>query len=202
MTALGEGEGTDAAGEGGTYDYVIAGGGTAGCVLAARLSASGRHRVCLIEAGPARQSGWVPVPAGFAKLMVRSPHNWALATEPEPEPATRNRIIAIPKGRGLGGSTLINGMIWVRGQKADYDGWAQRGCAGWSFADVLPVFRRIEDHAGPAHPLRGVGGRCRSARCASGPSSPRRSSPRPSPRGRCATPITTRKIRTGWGIIR
>lgn len=128
----------------GTFDYVIVGGGTAGCVLANRLSASGRS-VLLIEAGSRRESLWVTVPAGFAKLMTSPRHNWRFETEPEE--ATGSRRIAVPRGKGLGGSTLINGMIYVRGQPADYDAWAQRGCRGWSFDEVLPYFMRLEDYA-------------------------------------------------------
>ncbi len=124
------------------FDYVIVGGGTAGCVLAARLSEDPARRVLLLEAGPRVESPWVKVPAGFSKLLTGKRHNWGLKTEPEG--ATNNRVIAIPKGKGLGGSTLINGMIFVRGQPGDYDLWAQRGCAGWSWSDVLPYFQRIE----------------------------------------------------------
>jgi choline dehydrogenase len=138
------------------FDYIIVGGGTAGCVVANRLSASGRS-VLVLEAGARSEALWVRIPAGFAKLMTSPRHNWRFQTEPEP--FTENRVIAVPRGKGLGGSTLINGMIYVRGQPADFDGWAQSGCRGWSWDDVLPYFRRIEDwdSADPAGE-RGRGG--------------------------------------------
>lgn len=138
------------------FDHIIVGGGTAGCVLADRLSAAGRS-VLLLEAGPRRESPWVRIPAGFAKLMTNPRHNWRFHTEPEP--ATGNRAIAVPRGKGLGGSSLINGMIYVRGQPADYDGWAQSGCRGWGWDDVLPYFRKLEDWDGPdPSGTRGRGG--------------------------------------------
>lgn len=138
------------------FDFIIVGGGTAGCVLANRLSASGQNSVLLLEAGGHGRSLWIPIPAGFSKLLVDRTYNWQFQTEPEEN--THNRVIAIPRGRGLGGSTLINGMIYVRGQPSDFDAWAQLGCHGWSFDDVLPYFRKLEDFDGAAHPLRGRGG--------------------------------------------
>lgn len=139
-----------------SFDYIIVGGGTAGCVLANRLSETGKNTVLLIEAGEDGQSHWVDIPAGFSKLLTNPRHNWRLTSEPEE--ATMNRVISIPKGKGLGGSTLINGMIYVRGQPQDYDGWAQRGCTGWSFEDVLPYFKRIEDYDEAVGELRARGG--------------------------------------------
>lgn len=129
-----------------TFDFVIVGGGTAGCILAERLTADGRHKVALIEAGGPARSPWIGVPAGFYKLLTNRRYNWGFHTEPEE--ATCNRTIAVPRGKGLGGSTLINGMIYVRGQPQDYDRWAQLGCTGWGFADVAPVFRRLEAYTG------------------------------------------------------
>jgi choline dehydrogenase-like flavoprotein len=139
-----------------TFDYVIVGGGTAGCVLADRLSAAGTRSVLMLEAGGRARHPWITIPAGFSKLLTNPAYNWRFRTEPEE--ATGGRVIAVPRGKGLGGSTLINGMIYVRGQPQDYDQWAQAGCTGWGFEDVLPYFRRIEDFAGPADPLRARGG--------------------------------------------
>lgn len=147
---------TTAAPDGEGFDFVIVGGGTAGCVLANRLSADGRHSVLLIEAGEAGTSPWIHIPAGFYRLLTNPRYNWRFETSPEA--ATNDRIIAIPRGKGLGGSTLINGMIYVRGQRLDYDGWAQLGCTGWGFDDVLPIFRTLEDFAGAQDAHRGRGG--------------------------------------------
>lgn len=137
------------------FDHIIVGGGTAGCVLAARLTEDPRRRVLLIEAGGTPRSPWIAIPAGFGKTWKDPRLNWGFATEPEAN--THDRAIAVPRGKSLGGSTLINGMIWVRGQPEDYDGWAQSGATGWSFEDVLPYFKRIERFDGdPA--LRGRDG--------------------------------------------
>ena len=107
------------------YDYVIVGGGTAACVLANRLTADGRHRVLMLEAGGEPRSMWIRIPAGFTKLLNDPVYNWRFETQPEK--ATLDRVIAIPRGKGLGGSSLINGMIYVQGQPSDYDDWASRG---------------------------------------------------------------------------
>ncbi len=127
-----------------TFDYVIVGGGTAGCVLADRLTASGKHRVLLIEAGGEPSSMWIPIPAGFSKLLTNKKYNWLFKTTPEEH--TKDRVISVPRGKGLGGSSLINGMIYVRGQPADYDAWAAAGATGWGYADVEPYFRRLENY--------------------------------------------------------
>lgn len=139
-----------------SYDYVIVGGGTAGCVLANRLSEDERRTVLLLEAGGEGRGFWIPIPAGFSKLLVNPAFNWRFQTEPEEN--TRNRVIAVPRGKGLGGSTLINGMIYVRGQSQDFDGWAQRGCTGWGFEDVLPYFRKLEAYDGAGEGTRGRDG--------------------------------------------
>ena len=139
-----------------TFDFVIVGGGTAGCVLANRLSASGERSVVVLEAGGVDNGFWIPIPAGFSKLMSGSAFNWRFQTEPEAN--VYERTIAIPRGKGLGGSSLINGMIFVRGQPQDFDAWEQSGAPGWRFSDVLPYFKRLENFEDGESALRGAGG--------------------------------------------
>ncbi|THF67280.1 choline dehydrogenase [Pseudothauera nasutitermitis] len=139
-----------------TCDYVIVGGGTAGCVLANRLSAGGRHRVVLLEAGPADRSPWIHLPIGYGKTMVHDELNWGFHTEPEPH--MNGRRMYTPRGRCLGGSSSINGLIYIRGQAADFDAWAQAGNPGWGWADVLPYFRRAEHNARGADAWHGADG--------------------------------------------
>lgn len=126
------------------YDFIIAGGGTAGCILANRLTADGKYRVLLLEAGNDANSMWISIPAGFSKLLTNPVFNWCFQTEPEPN--THDRVISVPRGKGLGGSTLINGMIYVRGQPQDYDGWAAAGAHGWAFKDVEKYFIKLENY--------------------------------------------------------
>jgi choline dehydrogenase len=128
--------------EPGTYDYIVVGGGSAGCVLAARLSEDPRLSVLLVEAGPADRNPWLHVPSGFFKTINNPRYDWRYETEPEP--ALNGRRIAWPRGRVLGGSSAINGLIYIRGQADDFNDWAQRGNPGWSWADVLPAFRSVE----------------------------------------------------------
>ena len=125
-------------------DYIVVGAGSAGCVLANRLSADGT-RVVLLEAGPTDWHPMIHIPAGVLKLLYNPRVNWNYKSEPEP--GTGNRQIHWPRGRVLGGSSSINGMLFVRGNAADYDGWAQMGCRGWSYEDVLPYFKSIERYA-------------------------------------------------------
>jgi len=124
------------------HDYVIVGAGSAGCVLANRLSADGRHSVLLLEAGPPDTYPWIHVPIGYAKTMFNPAVNWCFETEPES--GMNGRRIYWPRGKTLGGSSSINGLISIRGQREDYDRWAAAGNPGWSYADVLPYFRRLE----------------------------------------------------------
>ena len=124
-------------------DYIIIGGGSAGCVLATRLSADPSCHVILLEAGGEDYNPLIHIPAGYIKTMVNPAMNWMFETEPEE--SSGNRRIAIPRGKVLGGSSAINAMLYVRGQAADYDGWAQRGNRGWSYDDVLPYFRKAEN---------------------------------------------------------
>ena len=138
------------------FDTVIVGGGSAGCVLANRLSADPARRVCLVEAGPEDRSPLIHIPAGILGTIPRRGINWAYQTEPQPGLGGRRGYQ--PRGRVLGGSSAINAMIYVRGHRSDYDDWAALGNAGWSYADVLPVFRHSEDQARGADVFHGVGG--------------------------------------------
>jgi choline dehydrogenase len=137
-------------------DFVIVGAGSAGCVLANRLTACGRHRVVLLEAGPRDRHFWIHVPLGYGRLFKDARVNWLYATEPEPE--LNGRVIFQPRGKVLGGSSSINGLLYVRGQPEDFDHWRQLGNAGWGFDDVLPYFRRSEHQARGESTLHGVGG--------------------------------------------
>ena len=139
------------------FDYVIVGAGAAGCILANRIATGGGHTVCLLEAGPPDDSLLLRIPAGVYKTSTNERYAWQFETAPNP--ATANRVIAMPQGRTLGGSTAINGMNYNRGQAADFDGWAEHGNRGWSYADVLPYFKRTERRLGPCDPrYRGTGG--------------------------------------------
>ena len=140
----------------GGYDFIVVGAGSAGCVLANRLTASGRHRVLLLEAGGADRNLWIHIPIGYARLFRNSRYNWMYETEPEAE--LDGRRIFQPRGKVLGGSSSINGLVYIRGQREDFDLWRQMGNTGWSYDDVLPYFRRSEDQQRGADPYHGVGG--------------------------------------------
>jgi len=139
-----------------SYDYVIVGAGSAGCVLANRLTESGRNRVLLLEAGPRDTNPWIHIPLGYGKLFTDLRTNWAYRSDPEPH--LNNRIIYNPRGKVLGGSSSINGLVYVRGQREDFDGWRNAGNPGWGFDDVLPYFKRAEDQARGADTWHGTGG--------------------------------------------
>ena len=126
------------------FDYVIVGAGTAGCILANRLTACGKYTVCLLEAGPPDWNPMIHIPAGFMKTIANPSVNWLYQSEPCT--GTNGRTIPMPRGKVLGGSSSINGLIFNRGQKMDFDVWAQKGNRGWSYDDVLPYFRRYESH--------------------------------------------------------
>src|SRR3984893_2584744 len=139
-----------------SFDYVIVGAGSAGCVLANRLSADGRHTVLLLEAGPPDRSPWIHIPIGYAKTMFHPVYNWRFYTEPDA--GMNGREIYWPRGRTLGGSSAINGLIYIRGQPEDYDGWAACGSPGWSYASVLPYFRKLEHNVRGASEWHGADG--------------------------------------------
>jgi choline dehydrogenase len=138
------------------YDYIIVGAGTAGCLLANRLSQDPAVSVLLLEAGPRPRGLWVRMPAGVSKLIFPGPMNWGFSTEPEPH--LNGRQIYAPRGRGLGGSSLINGMAFFRGQPEDYDSWSQFGVDGWHWRDVLPYFRKLEQRVQGDARVRGRDG--------------------------------------------
>jgi choline dehydrogenase len=139
-----------------TYDYIIVGAGSAGCVLANRLSEGGKHRVLLLEAGPWDHRFWIQVPIGYGKTFYDGRFNWKYLTEPDAGLGARPSYW--PRGRVIGGSSSINAMVYVRGQAGDFDSWEAEGNPGWGWKDVLPVYRRIEDHDLGAGPYHGAGG--------------------------------------------
>src|SRR5579862_5313233 len=138
----------------GTFDYIVTGAGSAGCCMAARLSENGRHRVLLLEAGPDDRYWWIHVPIGYSRLFANPRINWMFETEPELE----GRSMYQPRGKVLGGTSSINGMVYMRGNPADYDLWRQRGCTGWDWDSVLPYFRKAEDQERGPDSAHGSGG--------------------------------------------
>ena len=138
------------------FDYIVVGAGSAGCVLAARLSEDPRTRVLLLEAGPPDRSIWIHLPIGYGKTMWSPRYNWCFSTDPDPN--MNGRRIYWPRGKTLGGSSSINGLIYIRGQREDYDRWAALGNAGWGWDDVLPYFVRSEGNQRGAIPLHGGDG--------------------------------------------
>jgi choline dehydrogenase len=136
-----------------SFDYIIVGAGSAGCVLANRLTEDPRCKVLLLEAGPRDTDRWIHVPLGYGKLFARTDINWAY--ESEPEAALNGRRIFTPRGKVLGGSSSINGLVYIRGQREDFDGW---GIPGWRFDDLLPYFRKSENQSRGADAWHGVGG--------------------------------------------
>jgi choline dehydrogenase len=138
------------------FDYIIVGAGSAGCVLAARLSEDTATRVLLLEAGPPDRSLWIHLPIGYGKTMWSDSYNWRFETDPDPN--MNGRRIYWPRGKTLGGSSSINGLIYIRGQREDYDHWAALGNTGWSYDDVLPYFAKSEGNARGAIPLHGGDG--------------------------------------------
>lgn len=145
-----------AAGDAEKFDYIVVGAGSAGCVLANRLSADPSKRVLLLEAGGKDWYPWIHVPVGYFKTLHNPLTDWSYRTEPDP--GLNGRSIDWPRGRTLGGSSSINGLLYIRGQREDYDHWRQLGNAGWSFEDVLPYFRKSEDQQNGADDYHGTGG--------------------------------------------
>ena len=140
----------------GSFDFIVIGAGAAGCVLADRLTASGRYSVLLLEAGGEDRSPWIHIPLGYGKHFTNPAVNWLYSSEPQA--GAGNRRIGQPRGKVLGGSSSINGLLYIRGQREDYDRWRDAGNTGWGYADVLPYFRKAEDQQRGADEYHGVGG--------------------------------------------
>ena len=139
-----------------SYDYVVIGAGSAGCVLANRLSSDGTTTVALLEAGGRDWNPWIHVPVGYFKTIHNPSTDWCYMTEPDP--GLNGRSLKWPRGKVLGGSSSINGLLYVRGQRQDYDRWAELGCRGWSYTDVLPYFKRAENQSRGADDYHGADG--------------------------------------------
>ena len=141
---------------GGIYDYIVTGAGSAGCAVAARLSETGRHRVLLLEAGGRDSSPWIHIPVGYYRLFTHQTYNWRF--ESEPVAGLNGRTSYQPRGKMLGGTSSLNGMVYMRGTAADYDGWRQLGCVGWDYESVLTFFRKAENQERGEDEFHGVGG--------------------------------------------
>ncbi|MBV8120856.1 MAG: GMC family oxidoreductase N-terminal domain-containing protein [Alphaproteobacteria bacterium] len=138
------------------YDFIVTGAGSAGCAVAGRLTESGRYRVLLLEAGPTDSNPWIHIPLGYTRTFTDPKVNWMFDSEPEKE--LNDRVLYIPRGKVLGGTSSINGMVYMRGTPSDYDGWRQRGCEGWDWDSVLPFFKKGEDQERGGDEFHGVGG--------------------------------------------
>ncbi len=138
------------------YDFIIVGAGSAGCVLANRLTENNAHRVLLLEAGPRDTNPWIHVPLGYGKLFAEPSVNWMFQSAPEPQ--LNQRSVFTPRGKVLGGSSSINGLVYIRGNRYDFDEWARLGNPGWGYDDVLPYFKRSEDQLRGGDAYHGAGG--------------------------------------------
>jgi choline dehydrogenase len=138
------------------FDFIVVGAGSAGCVIAARLTESGKHRVLLLEGGGKDNHVWIHIPLGVGKLLTNDTYAWRFQTEPQQYLQGQN--IYWPRGKVLGGSSALNGMAYVWGDPDEYDSWASHGVSGWSASDVLPYFRKLESTEYSANPLRGRDG--------------------------------------------
>ncbi len=139
-----------------TFDFIVTGAGSAGAAVAARLSENARHRVLLLEAGPPDTNPWIHIPLGFAKTYVDAKVNWKFESAPQPQ--FNGRKLYVPRGRTLGGTSSINGMVYMRGNHRDYDDWRQRGCVGWDWDSVLPYFKKAQNQQRGASEFHGTGG--------------------------------------------
>jgi choline dehydrogenase len=139
-----------------TYDFIVTGAGSAGCAVAGRLSESGKFRVLLLEAGTKDTNPWIHVPLGYTKTYTDPKVNWMFDSEPEEQ--LNGRTLYQPRGKVLGGTSSINGMVYMRGTPTDYDGWRQKGCEGWAYDDVLPYFKKAEDQERGPDEFHGTGG--------------------------------------------
>jgi choline dehydrogenase-like flavoprotein len=139
-----------------TYDFIVTGAGSAGCPVAARLSESGQYRVLILEAGGVDRNPWIHIPLGYTKTYTDPRVNWMFESEPEAQ--LNGRTLYQPRGKVLGGTSSINGMVYMRGTPSDYDNWRQRGCEGWDWDRVLPFFKKAENQERGADDFHGVGG--------------------------------------------
>ena len=144
------------------FDYIVVGAGPAGCLLANRLSANPQHRVLLLEAGGRDNYAWIHIPVGYLFCIGNPRTDWCFKTEAQP--GLQGRALSYPRGKVLGGCSSINGMIYMRGQAGDYDGWAADGNPGWSWNEVLPLFKKSENHFAGDSQFHGAGGEWRIER--------------------------------------